>query len=184
MTRLVRTHREFRSAGELMEHYRRVRSRFPRVPATTPPSQPATPPVPPPVLPRPMPIRPVLSVSLPTSVRVRLLRVLIEVVTEDTGMSEREVRGPARKKPQVAARRMLVWLARHLMTSNNVPGAMSCPEIGRWLGRRDHTTVLHHLERAAHLRHRRPEYAAHLTTLAARARERAAELGLEFPQRH
>lgn len=61
------------------------------------------------------------------------------------------------RKPQhlVAARALFVWIVR-----THGPDFLSYPEIGRWLGGRDHTTVRHlFLNRAPVLRERDAAFA-------------------------
>lgn len=65
---------------------------------------------------------------------------LIRIVCARHDLSEKSVLGPWRQKKIVAARFEICYLARALL-------CRSLPEIGRQLGRRDHTTVMHAVEK-------------------------------------
>lgn len=64
------------------------------------------------------------------------VRNIIAVVRRVCDVEHADIIGPWRHKQATRARHIVMWLAkRHTMTS--------LPQIGRWIGRRDHTTVLH-----------------------------------------
>jgi chromosomal replication initiation ATPase DnaA len=65
---------------------------------------------------------------------------LIRIVCARHNLTEKAVLGPWRQKHIVAARFEICYLARALL-------CRSLPEIGRQLGRRDHTTVHHAVEK-------------------------------------
>lgn len=67
---------------------------------------------------------------------VWIARKMLEEVAEQTGFTTQQIVGPQRSGDLVAARHYLMWRLRRETT-------WSLPEIGRFLGGRDHTTVLH-----------------------------------------
>lgn len=71
-----------------------------------------------------------------TRTPVWIARKMLEEVAEQTGFTKHEIIGPQRNVDLVAARHYLMWRLRRETT-------WSLPEIGRFLGGRDHTTVLH-----------------------------------------
>jgi chromosomal replication initiation ATPase DnaA len=58
-------------------------------------------------------------------------------VAERHDVSVHELRGPSRRLPLAHVRQEAMWLLRQL------PHAPSHPTIGRWLGGRHHTTIIH-----------------------------------------
>ena len=71
----------------------------------------------------------------------RPLGVLLEVMSERLGIPEDEIRGPSRKRLHAYARFAVSLIAHDDMR-------MSLSQIGRLLGDRDHTTVLHGIRAA------------------------------------
>lgn len=73
---------------------------------------------------------------------------IIRATTEVTGVPKHLLAGPSRVRTIVGARQMAMYVARHLTDR-------SLPEIGRQVGGKDHTTVLHAIRvvepRVAHL---------------------------------
>lgn len=67
---------------------------------------------------------------------VWIARKMLEEVADQTGFTAQQIVGPQRHVDLVAARHYLMWRLRRETT-------WSLPEIGRFLGGRDHTTVLH-----------------------------------------
>jgi len=59
-------------------------------------------------------------------------------VVRETGLSYVEICSHRRSSHLVAARALIVWIAR-----TYGPEFLSFPELGRWLGGRDHTTIMH-----------------------------------------
>lgn len=61
---------------------------------------------------------------------------IVEIVAQRHGVSLREMRSDRRAKTIVLPRHIVCWLSRALTSA-------SLPKIGRCLGGRDHTTILH-----------------------------------------
>lgn len=93
--------------------------------------------------PSPEPIAEPVVVKLQTTV---LEQVTIGSVAIQVGgyyrISIDELRGPARTKEIVEARQAAFYSCREVRLENGLP-RWSLPQIGRWFGGRDHTTVLH-----------------------------------------
>jgi chromosomal replication initiator protein len=70
--------------------------------------------------------------------------VILSAVAESTGISVTEITGDKRSRAIVEARHLAMYLARELTDS-------SLPKIGERIGNRDHTTVLHAVEKIAKL---------------------------------
>jgi chromosomal replication initiation ATPase DnaA len=68
--------------------------------------------------------------------RSRMMHTVASEVAAQSGFSVAELRGPGRTKELAAARQALMWRLRQLPF-------VSTPMIGRYLGGRDHTTILH-----------------------------------------
>jgi len=72
------------------------------------------------------------------------LAAIAKSVCRKYGLSQRDLKAQRRTKSLSTARQEFFWLARTLTDR-------SYPEIGRWCGKRDHTTVIHgvkkHIER-------------------------------------
>lgn len=64
------------------------------------------------------------------------MRLIINVVSQRTGISVNEIMSPRRNKRAVEARQIVMYLARKHTS-------LSLPQIGKQLGGRDHSTVLH-----------------------------------------
>ncbi len=71
---------------------------------------------------------------------------IISVVCHATGISHAEVVGDKRSRPIVQARHLAMYLARELTD-------VSLPQIGERFGGRDHTTVLHAVDKLSKLLH-------------------------------
>lgn len=67
-----------------------------------------------------------------------LRRRATEFVIEEMGVSHNDLISARRPSHLVAARALFVWIVR-----TYGPEFLSFPTIGKWLGGRDHTTVLH-----------------------------------------
>ena len=68
------------------------------------------------------------------------------------GLSVEELRGKSRRRPLVTARQIAMYVLREMTD-------FSYPAIGREFGGRDHTTVIHAVEKIAELmKERRPIY--------------------------
>lgn len=69
---------------------------------------------------------------------------ILSAVAEATGISVTEITGDKRSRPIVESRHLAMYLARELTDA-------SLPKIGERIGNRDHTTVLHAVEKIAKL---------------------------------
>ncbi len=69
---------------------------------------------------------------------------IIQATSESFGLSVAELTGPSRRQPLARARQIAMYLCRDLTDQ-------SLPKIGREFGGRDHTTVIHALERVRSL---------------------------------
>ena len=69
---------------------------------------------------------------------------IIANVARHSGISEKNIKGPYRGQMSARARFAVFYLAR-------MRTLKSLPDIGRIVGGRDHTTVIHGLRRAEHL---------------------------------
>lgn len=142
--------------AELTRHYREVRKRLraaqlpPPRPVVVPEKPAPAPEVEPPISRHP-------GDRLPW--RVELQKRIFEIVQRETGIDRQSLKSAERRKEFVAARRLFCWLAVRCNATISRPG------IGRLLGNRDHSTVYHHMEKAARMRLVDPEYAALLDRL-------------------
>lgn len=64
------------------------------------------------------------------------MRQILLAVSLTTGISLIDLKSPRRSVPIVRARMMFFWLARYLTS-------FSLPQIGRFVGGKDHSTVMH-----------------------------------------
>ncbi len=70
--------------------------------------------------------------------------LILSIVAEETGISVTEITGDKRSRPVVNSRHLAMYLARELTDA-------SLPKIGERVGNRDHTTVLHAVEKITKL---------------------------------
>ncbi len=70
--------------------------------------------------------------------------LILSIVAESTGVSVTEITGDKRTRPVVESRHLAMYLARELTDA-------SLPKIGERIGNRDHTTVLHAVDKIAKL---------------------------------
>jgi chromosomal replication initiator protein len=70
--------------------------------------------------------------------------LILSAVAETTGISVTEITGDKRSRPVVESRHLAMYLARELTDA-------SLPKIGERIGNRDHTTVLHAVDKIAKL---------------------------------
>lgn len=94
------------------------------------------------------------------------VELILNIVSEATNISVAEMKANKRTRPIVRARHLAMYLARELTD-------LSLPRIGDSLGGRDHTTVLHAVEKIATMMHEDRELynlVQRLTTEAKRAR--------------
>lgn len=73
------------------------------------------------------------------------MSVILEVVSRAYEIERSIIISASRRKKHVWARHVAMWVARHITE-------LSTPQIGRALGHRDHTTVLHGVDRIERLR--------------------------------
>jgi hypothetical protein len=140
--------REFDNAKDLMEFYRQLRNRRtsswiqPRRPAPPPPPVAAPPPPPPepepepepePPPPEPEPVPPRRTMH---PFRAQTLQRIILAAASELDIPAELARSHARTRPAVLLRHVVMLLTRQV-------AGWSYPEIGRALGGRDHTTVMH-----------------------------------------
>jgi len=89
------------------------------------------------------------------------LREIKEAVCENFSLRPEVLLSERRQKELVHARQIVMYLAK-----NNT--SRSLPEIGRWLGNRDHTTVLHGVRSIENKRQTDPDIAARVVMLERR----------------
>lgn len=104
--------------------------------------------------------------TLVTASRRRVkLGAIFSLVLEETGIPEAQFKGPCRKKTLASARQAASWLAKQ-----HVKG-ISFPLIGRHIGGRDHSTIMHAVRRAEMKRDMDPEFRSLLERIETRLRE-------------
>lgn len=143
--------REFSTAADLRENYRKVRARLWPAPPPTPVVVPAQAPEP---LPPPPPPPPPPRTNVPRPVALR--DMLFRLVEHETGFKRIALASRRRTDPYVDARCILFWLGHRQH--------FSYPQLGRWC-KRDHTTVLHCVRRVERQREVDKEYADFLDFL-------------------
>lgn len=97
---------------------------------------------------------------------VRVPRILA-VVARRHGMTVTDLTSARRGPRLVVPRQIAAWLARTLT-------GRSLPEIGRHMGGRDHTTILHSVRKIDAMRAADPAFAAHVDALADEIADRMA----------
>ncbi len=170
------------SSAAMIERYREARrnlwtSPLPQLAPEPkrPPAQVAWP-VPVPVsaspLPQPAPER--LSVILTPRERTKRLSVklIVHAVARYYDLPTRDLFSGRRTAQIVRPRQIAMWLARRVMLA-------SLPHIGRCIGGRDHTTVLHGVRRIDELRAQDPRLARELQQLEAELRPPEEEAHVE-----
>jgi chromosomal replication initiator protein len=95
------------------------------------------------------------------SPRMILPAAVLDAVAAQMGVTVGELTGPRRTRRIAGARQVAMQLLRRLT-------GLSLDEIGRHIGRRDHSTVLHGLERVQERMAREPELRSLVTALEAR----------------
>ncbi|MEO0074218.1 MAG: helix-turn-helix domain-containing protein, partial [candidate division WOR-3 bacterium] len=101
-----------------------------------------------------------LADLLPSETPLDAKRVL-HVVAEDFAVTPALLCGHSRTQSLVLARQVAMYFMRNLLN-------LSLKEIGRHLGGRDHSTVLHALAKVEHLRSTNTAFANRLSTLQQR----------------
>ena len=84
---------------------------------------------------------------------------IIAVVAASYGVSLTDMEGPSRREPLVTARQIAMYLCRTLTE-------LSLPKIGRHLGGRDHSTVLHGVKKITRLIAADPQFAHRIADLS------------------
>ena len=82
----------------------------------------------------------VLSDLVPDDNRIITTDIILTATSRTYGMTTRELIGPSRKQPLARCRQIAMYLCRELTD-------LSLPKIGAEFGGRDHTTVIHAVER-------------------------------------
>jgi chromosomal replication initiator protein len=90
-------------------------------------------------------------------------QVILEATSDTFGFSVDELRGPNRRRPLVTARQVSMYVFRELTD-------FSYPAIGREFGGRDHTTVMHAVDKIAMLMKERRQIYNQVTDLVVRIR--------------
>lgn len=85
---------------------------------------------------------------------------ILQHVADDYGLTVRALRGDWRRRDMIEARWVVMWIAREVF-------ARPLVLIGRMLGNRDHTTVLHGVEKITERRAADAEFRARTDRLAA-----------------
>lgn len=148
---------EFANSAELIAHYKRVHRRiFPRVV----PIKDATP------EPEPVEVKKAEPPFIPPAPQLpktsglggNRANQIMRIVATHTGITIPEMQSEYKGQAMVRARWLAALLMRELL-------GYSTPQIGRQLGDRDHTTILHGIRSAKKLRETDEQFAASLETL-------------------
>ena len=92
--------------------------------------------------------------------------MILEATSEAFGFSVEELRGPNRRRPLVTARQVSMYVFRELTE-------FSYPAIGREFGGRDHSTVMHAVEKIGDLMRERHQIYNQVTELIVRIKSGA-----------
>lgn len=95
------------------------------------------------------------------------VKAVVDMAAEMWGVASRDITGPLRHQALVEPRFAVYWVARQALP-------MSLPQIGRAVGSRDHTTVMHGIRQADRMRARSWEF-RRLTDAMVKAMEEEAE---------
>lgn len=97
------------------------------------------------------------------------VKTIVDMAAEIWGVSSRDIVGPLRASILTEPRFAVYWVARHTLP-------LSLPQIGRAMGGRDHTTIMHGLRRADRLRLRCRDFQRYTDAMvAALEQEREAD---------
>ena len=99
-----------------------------------------------------------MSNTAATSARRPTIREITAVVARNQNVPQSQLKSSSRKQSIVFARGLIVFLARELAN-------LSYEEIGRALGGRDHTTIIHNYRKIAHECETNPQTAQTLESL-------------------
>lgn len=95
-----------------------------------------------------------------------VVNVIVYICGTHYGVSRAEIMGFSRLPRIIRARHAAYWVAK------NANKTWSYPEVGRRLGNKDHTTIMHGIKKVDRLRAENPKYAAELDGLLTEARAR------------
>ena len=98
---------------------------------------------------------PIESVEIPREVP---LREIVHFVSERRGVAVRELYSPRRTQRVAHPRQEIMWLADKLTMC-------SLPQIGRHLGKRDHTTIIHGRDKIERDMAENPAYRAEMEAM-------------------
>ncbi len=90
---------------------------------------------------------------------------ILAVTAAAFGFSTDDMTGPSRRQPLVLARQIAMYLCRELTD-------LSLPKIGHLFGGRDHTTVLHAVDKVTRMLPSEPEVFDHVAELSQTLRKR------------
>lgn len=79
-------------------------------------------------------------------VRLVTMRAVLESVAERHGLTVDDLRGPRRNKAVAHPRQEAMWRIRQIRGDDGKP-KYSLPQIGIYLGERDHSTIIHGIRR-------------------------------------
>lgn len=160
--------REYASAEEMMAAYRaRLRPKQPVVvleleSAAQPEPEPVAAPVPEPRC------RDWIDIASPKAFKPAPMRVVLDVVSEATGISVADLRGDQRVASIIRPRQIACWIMRQETTR-------SLPQIGRAMGGRDHTTILNAIRRIDQIRERDESFAVLVDDIRDQVKARATQ---------
>jgi chromosomal replication initiator protein len=84
--------------------------------------------------------------------------LLAELVCDQYSIDKADLLGPCRQKEMVRPRQVLMYLLKH-------EAGMTFPTIGREIGGRDHTTIMHGVEKITHELKKNPDFLSELQTI-------------------
>lgn len=96
------------------------------------------------------------------------VETIVNAAAQEFGVTVLDIKSSRHHASLVQARHVAMYLARHLTPR-------SLPEIGRFLGGRDHTTVMYGVRRTEERMGATPELAARVATLRDRIEREAAQ---------
>lgn len=125
---------EYTDASQMLADYAARRARLYK-PGPDPVRKVATP------APKPEPVKPDyvrdwMQLAIPESTKPAVHRVILRLVADAFGVTYLDLIGQTRIAKVITPRQVAFWIMRHHT-------AMSFPMIGKFVGGRDHTTVLH-----------------------------------------
>lgn len=160
--------REYASAEEMMAAYRaRLRPKQPVVvleleSAAEQEPEPVVEPVPEPRR------RDWIDVAIPKAFKPATTRIVLDVVSEATGISVAALCGDQRVAAIIRPRQIACWIMRQETTR-------SLPQIGQAMGGRDHTTILNSIRRVDQIREQDEVFAALVDDIRDQVKARVAQ---------